>query len=363
MNLQNFLAELRSREIQIWADGDCLRCKAPTGVLTATLREQLMERKNEILAFLRSATNVAQQPRAVVPLQPLGSRTPVFAVAGHNGDIFAYRSLAHHLGNDQPFFGLEPPGLDGESEPLETVEDLAAYFATQIQDFQPNGPCIIAGYCAGGAIAFELARQLQQRGAIIRFLALFAAPYPSYLRFPARFSERIALQIERVGEHVGALARLSSSERGRYISELCRRYKSKRQTASAELEDPVLVRRAKVSRITGAAVSRYTPTHYQGRVSLFLPNEKWVHSRAKPLRWRAVAPHAEQYFGPQDCNPDLLLLDPDAPAIAELFRQCRDRIAAQDHALNAVQPAIRIPAQRPLSEPSERRVAKESLAS
>ena len=363
MNLQNFLAELQRRDIQIWADGYHLRCKAPTGVLTTALREQLMERKSEILAFLRSAASVAQQPRAIVPLQPLGSRAPVFAVAGHNGDIFAYRSLANHLGKDQPFFGLEPPGLDGENEPLETVEDLAAYFATQIQAFQPNGPYIIAGYCAGGAIAFELAQQLQQRGAIVRFLALFAAPYPSYFRFPARLSERIALQIERVREHAGALMRLSSSERSRYISELRRRYKSKREAAIAALEDPVLVRRAKLSRITGLAVSRYAPRSYDGRIRLFLPNEKWVRSLARPLRWRAVAPNAEQYFGPEDCNPDVLLLDPDAPVIAEFFKQCRDRIAAEDHSVNAVQAAIRIPAQRPLSEPSERRVAKESLAS
>ena len=68
---------------------------------------------------------------------------------------------------------------------------------------------------------------------------------------------------------------------------------------------------------------------------------------------------AQALFG----NPDVLLLEPDAPAIAELFKQCRDRIAAEDHSVNAVQAAIRIPAQRPLSEPSERRVAKESLAS
>ena len=178
MNLQLFLADLYTREVQLWADGDRLRCKAPAGVLTPTLRDQLLERKNEILAFLRTAEAVAGQSRAIVPLQPLGARPPVFAVAGHNGDVFAYRTFAKHLGNDQPFFGLEPPGLDGESEPLERVEDVAAYFAEQIQAFRPNGPYIIAGYCAGGAIAYELARQLSQRGAAIGFLALLAAPYP-----------------------------------------------------------------------------------------------------------------------------------------------------------------------------------------
>src|SRR2546427_7475953 len=35
--------------------------------------------------------------------------------------------------------GLQPPGLDGRSEPLTRVEDLAAYFAAQIRTFHPNG--------------------------------------------------------------------------------------------------------------------------------------------------------------------------------------------------------------------------------
>jgi len=117
VNLQVFLAELYKREIQLRADGDQLRCKAPAGVLTSELRSQLMERKNEILAFLRTAQTAAQQPRAIVPLQPNGARAPIFAVAGHNGDVFTYRTFALELGKDQPFFGLEPPGLlDGDSE-------------------------------------------------------------------------------------------------------------------------------------------------------------------------------------------------------------------------------------------------------
>ena len=116
--------------------------------------------EKKILGFLNSAKVLADQPRAIVPLQPLGTRPPVFAVAGHNGDVFCYRALAQHLGDDQPFFGLQPPGADGQSQPLTSVEDLAAYFASQIRAFQPNGPYLLAGYCAGGTIAFELARQL-----------------------------------------------------------------------------------------------------------------------------------------------------------------------------------------------------------
>ena len=66
--------------------------------------------RDALIEFLREAQGLAAQQRAIVPLEAVGTRTPIFAVAGHNGDVFAYRALAQHLGPDQPFFGLQPPG-------------------------------------------------------------------------------------------------------------------------------------------------------------------------------------------------------------------------------------------------------------
>ncbi len=329
MNLQSFLTELSNREIHVWADGDRLRCKAPAGVLTPTLREQLMARKNEILAFLRTAERAAAQPRAIVPLQASGTREPIYAVAGHNGDVFTFRALAQQLGPDQPFFGLEPPGLDGTSEPLQRVEDIAAYFADQIQAFQPEGSYVIAGYCAGGTIAFELARQLRQRGASIRFLALFAAPYPTYCRFSSQLGEAIAEQAQSLGKHLRALLKLSFAQQRSYIGELLRNRKARHETKQAAMKDPVLQRRARVQSMTASAVAHYTPGIYDGPVSLFLPSRQWMHSRAEPLRWRAVAPNAEQYFGRDGCTADILLLEPDAPVVAALFRECQEQISLE----------------------------------
>jgi thioesterase domain-containing protein len=325
VNLQPFLADLHARKVQLWADGDQLRCKAPTGVLTSGLRDQLLARKGEILALLRSAEAIAQQPRAIVPLQPHGKRTPVFAVPGHYGDVFGYRALALRLGVEQPFYGLEPPGLDGASAPLARVEDLAAYFAAQIQLVQPQGPLIIAGHCAGGAIAYELAQQLSERGAAIRSLVLFACPYPAYYRLAPQLKQAVAQQIERIGRHVRALTQLSLAQAREYITTKGRRWQGERNAARADLADPVLARRARVSRATIAAIRRYTPLSYAGPVNLILPNRAWLRSGTEPLRWRSVAPQATHCFGPDSCDPGLLLMEPDAGAIADLFRQCVDR--------------------------------------
>ena len=330
MTVSALLAELRSRDIHVWADGDRLRCDAPAGVLTSELRDQLQRRKHDILQFLRSAGTLAEQPRAIVPLQPRGTQTPIFGVAGHNGDVFCYRALTQHLGEDQPLYGLQPPGLDGQRKPLTRIEDLAAYFATQIRAFRPAGPCIIAGFCAGGMIAFELGRQLMQFRTPIRFLALFGAPYPTRYRRLPLLRERLGQQVERVVRHARELVVRSSTERQLYIAEKLRQRKAQHATPSSAAPDAVLVLRTRVERATLAGARRYTPGQFAGRVCLFLPCQAWVHTRNEALRWRSVAPHTEEYFGPDGCDNDNMLREPYASAFAELYRRCYTGSATGD---------------------------------
>ena len=325
MILPAFLEELRSRDIRIWADGDQLRCTAPTGVLTPELREQLRQRKSDIVEFLRSAQTLARQERAIVPLQPQGTRAPIFGVPGHNGDVFCYRFLAQQLGDDQPFFGLQPPGADGQREPLTCIEDLAAYFATQIRAFRPDDAYVIAGYCAGGTIAFELARQLLEHGATIRFVALFTSPYPTAYRALSQLRQRVAGQVERVSTHARALLSLSNRERRQYVIQRLRDRKARRSAPPAP-PDPVEVLRAKVQAATIVGLRRYTPRHFDGRLGLFLPNQGWLRPGSPMLRWRRVARETETYVGPDGCPGDEMLLEHYVAGIADLFRSCRDEL-------------------------------------
>ena len=49
---EEFVSYLKDLGIGLQRKGDCLRCNAPKGTLTSTLRTQLAERKTEILAFM-----------------------------------------------------------------------------------------------------------------------------------------------------------------------------------------------------------------------------------------------------------------------------------------------------------------------
>ena len=319
-NVAAFLNELVRREIRVSAEGERLRCSAPAGALTPALREELARREAEILEFLRKAEAIAPQPDGIVPMQPRGTRMPIYAVSGHNGDVFAFRDLVRQLGEDQPFYGLQAPGLDGRSEPLARVEDIAAYLAAQIRTFQPAGSFVIAGYCAGGSVALELARQLASAGAEPALLALFGCAHPTVYRFSLRY------WLERVALHAGIAARLPSFRaRWGYLAERWRaRLWQLRADGTPRGNDPNSLARFRFEQAMLLAVRRYTPGPYAGRVCHFIPRRGWLPDNGGAARWRSAAPRTEDYYGPDNIDPGRMLLDPGAAVFAELFERCRD---------------------------------------
>jgi thioesterase domain-containing protein len=240
----------------------------------------------------------------------------VFGVPGHNGDVFCYRTLAWHLGEDQPFYGLQPPGLDGLEPPLPRVEDLAACFAAQLRAFQPRGPYVIAGYCAGGTVAFELAQQLSTGGETVSLLALFGSPYPSRFTIPFRLMQRTTHEAARIAKLAREIVTRSPSAWHRYLAEKLRRRRERIASRQAAATDSVLALRADVERATLAGVRAYTPRRYHGRIALVLPSRHWNDARL----WRSAAGAVEQYYGPDGCGSQEMLREPNAAAIAELFR-------------------------------------------
>jgi thioesterase domain-containing protein len=112
--------------------------------------------------------------------------------------------LARHLGSDQPFYGLQARGLDGEQAPHTHVEDIAAYNIEAMQSVQPQGPYLLAGHSFGSYVAFEMATQLLAQGQEVALLAILdtQAPVPGDKPVEvdlddAEYLSRIAISIER----------------------------------------------------------------------------------------------------------------------------------------------------------------------
>jgi len=100
---------------------------------------------------------------ALVPLQTRGSRPPLVLIHGAGGGLlWGYRNLSAQLGPDQPVYAIEPRSIENWQS-LRTVEDMARAYLEHLRAFQSHGPYYIGGYCFGGLIAYEIARQLWVR--------------------------------------------------------------------------------------------------------------------------------------------------------------------------------------------------------
>ncbi|AGC46270.1 non-ribosomal peptide synthetase [Myxococcus stipitatus DSM 14675] len=110
-----------------------------------------------------------------VALRSGGTKRPFFCIHPVGGTVLAYAELAHGQEHDQPFFGLQAPGVDGEARPLDTVEALAVHHLQTIRTVQPQGPYLLGGWSMGGVLAFEVARRLREQGDDVALLFLIDA--------------------------------------------------------------------------------------------------------------------------------------------------------------------------------------------
>jgi acyl-CoA synthetase (AMP-forming)/AMP-acid ligase II/thioesterase domain-containing protein/acyl carrier protein len=113
-----------------------------------------------------------EAPGCMVPIQPKGDHPPFFCVHPSGGGVMGFYNLAKHLGRDQPFYGIQSIGWDGEVVPFTSYETMAAHYAAEIRKHQPEGPYYLGGYSFGGRAAVYVARHLKAMGQEIALLAL-----------------------------------------------------------------------------------------------------------------------------------------------------------------------------------------------
>jgi amino acid adenylation domain-containing protein len=135
----------------------------------------------ETLAQLIEGGEDSSRWTSLIPIQPQGSRPPIFCIHGGAGTILHLQPLARRLGPEQPFYGLQSSGLYGGSPPIKTVEEMASHYLSEMRQVHPGGPWLLAGYCFGTIVAFEIAQRLLAQGEEVRMLALFNGPSPAWI--------------------------------------------------------------------------------------------------------------------------------------------------------------------------------------
>src|SRR6185437_13377047 len=66
----------------------------------------------------------------LAPIQPNGTRPPIFCVHAAGGTVFCYTDLAKHLGQDQPVYGIQAPASPDTA--VQTIEALALEYVKAV---------------------------------------------------------------------------------------------------------------------------------------------------------------------------------------------------------------------------------------
>jgi len=270
----------------------------------------------------------------VVPIQPAGSRPPFFCVHGAGGNVLIYRELAQHLGAEQPFFGLQCQGLDGNLPPLTKVEDMGALYAREIRLVRPHGPYLIGGYCGGGTVALEVAQQLRAMGEEVALLALFDAS--NWCKIP-RLSiwSKTYQYTERLVFHAASLISLNQKGRSQFFREKIKAVRQRIPVWQGMLQAG-LGKKSKANESNSRllreiwtandhACTNYVPQPYPGVITDFRPKKQYRFLDRPDAKWDQLA-QAGQEVVTLPVYPAGILVEPFVEHLAAALRARIDKV-------------------------------------
>jgi len=211
----------------------------------------------------------------VIAVQRGGDKPPIFAMLGVGANYAGYDALAKAFGPDQPFYSLEMPGLVGDSLPEGRIDEIVARLRKEMRAINGSDHCILLGACAGALVVYELARALTADGRCIDHVIMLDPPPTGskrarrmgsyalwrHLALPRFVAGRVWLGVRMLGV-------LDGAARVRFL-------RDKLKVARDIIERRDLLREsrhelqfARVQEATSAALGRFAPGEYDGRVTL-----------------------------------------------------------------------------------------------
>jgi amino acid adenylation domain-containing protein len=268
---------------------------------------------------------------SVVPIQPGGSRPPFFCVHGGGGNVLIYRQLAHHLGKDYPFYGLQARGLYGRIDYLTSIDAMAEEYLRELRELQPAGPYFLGGFCMGGHVAYEMAQRLMREGQQVHLLFMIDShnfnghpPQPSLAENVGNLERKIRFRSSNdlpqgPGQRAGYLVEKSrivarrQMERLRIWVEHTFKLYPHRDVTKGTKEEVI-------SLINDRAYLRYVPGPYPGALTLSRPRRDYRFLRDSLNGWSGL-PAGGLTLIELPCEPIDIFDEPFVRSLAETLRK------------------------------------------
>ncbi|MEB3342384.1 MAG: alpha/beta fold hydrolase [Okeania sp.] len=273
---------------------------------------------------MNSATD-AQSFSPLVPIQKTGDLPPFFCIHPVGGNVLCYTKLADSLVNTRPVYGLQSPGLYGNSQPLTRIEDMAACYIEALQTVQPKGPYYLVGWSLGGVVAWEMAQQLQDLGAEVSLLALIDSYAPTVLQKEIDDTFLTNALVTDLGAMFGKELSISANELQQLLPEEQLNSilpEAKRlNILPPEISIEQMERLFEVFKANLKAMYNYVPSPYAGKTVLFCASDQ-VSQRG----WSSLGTEAmETYIIPGDHYG--MLREPNVGVLAKQLEICLQRFS------------------------------------
>jgi thioesterase domain-containing protein/acyl carrier protein len=317
--------------------------------------EQVFGRKIPLAALFESPTvehlatllreQTETQFQSLVQIHSGTDRTPLFFAHPSGGNILCYAELARHIGPDQPIYGLQAQGLDKERLPHTSIEEMAAYYVRLLREVQPGGPYFLGGWSMGGIVAFEMAQQLKSQGQEVAKLALIDVMAPAagalrslsqplqkaWSRFDKQaasrliihFAQDIGLNLTNISTWRDQLEALKPDEQLAWVVNEAKKYK----ILPPDMSEADSTHVFEVFRTNVHARQNYIGSTYQGRIRLFIAEQRFLKSTENPTTgWAKLVSEGLDYEAvPGDHYT--MIRKPNARILAERLRIFLDQVS------------------------------------
>jgi amino acid adenylation domain-containing protein/non-ribosomal peptide synthase protein (TIGR01720 family) len=127
----------------------------------------------------------------VTQLNKEQQREAIFCIHPIAGSVLSYAKLANLLEGKYTVYGIQASGLEGESLPSHSVEEMAIHYIRKVKTIQDKGPYKLMGWSMGGLIAYEMAVQLKAMGERVSFVNLIDVEDPLTMPKPESMNEKL----------------------------------------------------------------------------------------------------------------------------------------------------------------------------
>jgi thioesterase domain-containing protein len=186
---------------------------------------------------------------------------------------------------------LQARGVDGITEPHETIEAMAGAYLAEIRCVQEAGPYLLGGYSGGGLVAFEMAHQLLDLNEEVAVLIMLDTATPDIrVDAPQSVLERGGRRLRGILHDGQRYAATWARERAQFERWRMREMRLALPRSAAR-PLPTSLREVHLTRAFHTAAERYVPKPLRVPVVLFTAPDRppGLEHVGRDLGWQRLA--------------------------------------------------------------------------